>query len=77
MPQDKKSAVRESKPLADTPTLRSERMMERGKKVLNKANIALDEGRMGKEKRLLAKSEGIIKRAKIVENKEKARYSKP
>jgi len=43
---------------------KSERLMERSKKVLHKANVALDEGRMKKEKRLFDKSERLKARAK-------------
>ena len=43
---------------------KSERLMEKSKKVLHKANIALDEGRMKKEKRLFDKSERLKAKAK-------------
>jgi|DEB0MinimDraft_6_1074348.scaffolds.fasta_scaffold16855_4 hypothetical protein len=43
---------------------KSERLMERSKKVLHKANVALDEGRMKKEKRLFDRSERLKARAK-------------
>ena len=43
---------------------KSERLMEKSKKVLHKANVALDEGRMKKEKRLFDRSERLKERAK-------------
>lgn len=43
---------------------KSERLMEKSKKVLYKANVALDEGRMKKEKRLFDRSERLKARAK-------------
>ena len=43
---------------------RSEKLMDRSKKVLHKANVALDEGRMKKEKRLFDRSERLKARAK-------------
>jgi hypothetical protein len=42
---------------------KSERMMEKSKKVLHRANVALDEGRMKKEKRLFDKSERLKSRS--------------
>jgi len=55
---------------------RSERMMDRSKKVLKKANIALDEGRMKKESRLLNRSEKIKRRSKRVLEREEYRKGK-
>jgi hypothetical protein len=43
---------------------KSERLMDRSKKVLHKANVALDEGRMKKEKRLFDRSERLKARSK-------------
>jgi hypothetical protein len=45
---------------------KSERLMNRSKKVLHKANVALDEGRMKKEKRLFDKSERLKAKAKSI-----------
>ena len=71
-----------SKPLAPTQTKdkklpigaqmkpRSVLMRESADRVLNKANIALDEGRMIKEKRLFNRSNRIKKRANKVEQRE-------
>jgi hypothetical protein len=42
---------------------KSERMMEKSKKVIHRANVALDEGRMKKEKRLFDKSERLKSRS--------------
>ena len=42
---------------------KSEKLMDRSKKVLHKANVALDEGRMKKEKRLFDKSERLKSRS--------------
>jgi len=55
---------------------RSERMMDRSKNVLKKANIALDEGRMKKESRLLNRSEKLKRRSKRVLKREEYRKGK-
>lgn len=55
---------------------RSERMMDRSKKVLKKANIALDEGRMKKESRLLDRSNKLKRRSKRVLEREEYRAAK-
>ena len=47
-------------------TTRSERIMTRSKNVRKKADIALDEGRMKKESRLLDRSEKLKRRSKRV-----------
>ena len=50
--------------MGDNPISGATKRELRAIKVCAKSNIALDEGRMGKEKRLLKKSQRIQKRAK-------------
>lgn len=50
--------------LGERPISEATKRELRAIKVCAKSNIALDEGRMGKEKRLLKKSQRIQKRAK-------------
>ncbi len=50
--------------MGDNPISQATKRELRAIKVCAKSNIALDEGRMGKEKRLLKKSQRIQKRAK-------------
>ena len=57
-------------------TTRSERMMTRSKKVREKADIALDEGRMRKESRLLDRSEKLKRRSKRVLEREEYRIAR-
>tara|TARA_R110000822_G_scaffold289858_2_gene411893 strand:- start:672 stop:926 length:255 start_codon:yes stop_codon:yes gene_type:complete len=51
--------------IGDNPISQATKRELRAIKVCSKSNIALDEGKMKKEKRLLKKSQRIQKRAKV------------